>query len=115
MGCFVRLQYEYEYEYVYFVFSTSTFNTVFLLFQILCTFLQGLGEQKRTKYKINGTATTAIEESNPNLVYSYEYEYVKYCTTVYELPPRLLVFFILFGFAIQSIRVTRTVYEHCSL
>ena len=29
-------------------------------------FLQGLGEQKRTKYKINGTATTAIEKSNPN-------------------------------------------------
>ena len=28
--------------------------------------LQGLGEQKRTKYKINGTATTAIEKSNPN-------------------------------------------------
>ena len=24
-------------------------------------------EQKRTKYKINGTATTAIEKSNPNL------------------------------------------------
>ena len=23
--------------------------------------------QKRTKYKINGTATTAIEKSNPNL------------------------------------------------
>ena len=26
-----------------------------------------LEEQKRTKYKINGTATTAIEKSNPNL------------------------------------------------
>ena len=40
--------------------------------------LQGLGEQKRTKYKINGTATTAIEKSNPNrpaksrLPYSYQ-------------------------------------------
>ena len=30
-------------------------------------FLQDLEEQKRTKYKINGTATTAIEKSNPNL------------------------------------------------
>ena len=35
-------------------------------------------EQKRTKYKINGTATTAIEKSNPNrpaksrLPYSYQ-------------------------------------------
>ena len=42
------------------------------------TVLQGLGEQKRTKYKINGTATTAIEKSNPNrpaksrLPYSYQ-------------------------------------------
>ena len=41
-------------------------------------YLQGLGEQKRTKYKINGTATTAIEKSNPNrpaksrLPYSYQ-------------------------------------------
>ena len=37
-----------------------------------------MGEQKRTKYKINGTATTAIEKSNPNrpaksrLPYSYQ-------------------------------------------
>ena len=43
-----------------------------------CYCLQGLGEQKRTKYKINGTATTAIEKSNPNrpaksrLPYSYQ-------------------------------------------
>ena len=45
---------------------------------MLCIALQGLGEQKRTKYKINGTATTAIEKSNPNrpaksrLPYSYQ-------------------------------------------
>ena len=31
----------------------------------VCYFLQDLEEQKRTKYKINGTATTAIEKSNP--------------------------------------------------
>ena len=55
-------------------------------------YLQGLGEQKRTKYKINGTATTAIEKSNPNrpaksrLPYSYqeheqgEQKYTVYCT-----------------------------------
>ena len=40
--------------------------------------VQDLEEQKRTKYKINGTATTAIEKSNPNrpaksrLPYSYQ-------------------------------------------
>ena len=37
------------------------------------SFLQDLEEQKRTKYKINGTATTAIEKSTvfnlPYLIY----------------------------------------------
>ena len=42
---------------------------------LLYTFLQDLEEQKRTKYKINGTATTAIEKSNPNLQAKYSYEY----------------------------------------
>ena len=43
-----------------------------------CLLVQDLEEQKRTKYKINGTATTAIEKSNPNrpaksrLPYSYQ-------------------------------------------
>ena len=34
-------------------------------------YLQDLEEQKRTKYKINGTATTAIEKTNPNLRVPY--------------------------------------------
>ena len=34
--------------------------------RVLLLYLQDLEEQKRTKYKINGTATTAIEKSNPN-------------------------------------------------
>ena len=38
---------------------------------------QDLEEQKRTKYKINGTATTAIEKSNPNRPAKFlSYEYV---------------------------------------
>ena len=32
---------------------------------ILVRFLQVLEEQKRTKYNVNGTATTATEKSNP--------------------------------------------------
>ena len=40
----------------------------------MSTYLQDLEEQKRTKYKINGTATTAIEKSNPNYEYSYHYK-----------------------------------------
>ena len=50
-----------------------------LIALLVVLFLQDLEEQKRTKYKINGTATTAIEKSNPNLPaksrlpYSYPY------------------------------------------
>ena len=49
--------------------------------------LQDLEEQKRTKYKINGTATTAIEKSNPNrpaksrLPYSYQPPVPTSCTS----------------------------------
>ena len=55
--------------------------------------LQDLEEQKRTKYKINGTATTAIEKSNPNLQaksrlpYSYqEHELVPYRYSYCQIP-----------------------------
>ena len=75
-------------------------------------YLQDLEEQKRTKYKINGTATTAIEKSNPNLpaksmkfvtrtllvlvrvhvarVSSYGYEY-EYCTVIWWIFPLLFL------------------------
>ena len=43
-----------------------------VLVRVPLQYLQDLEEQKRTKYKINGTATTAIEKS---YLYSYEYEY----------------------------------------
>ena len=59
------------------VLLTNDDSRVRVLYRTII-FLQGLGEQKRTKYKINGTATTAIEKSNPNrpaksrLPYSYQ-------------------------------------------
>ena len=56
-------------------------------------FLQDLEEQKRTKYKINGTATiTAIEKSIPNrpaksrLPYSYQ-EYNIFYYKIFALTP----------------------------
>ena len=45
--------------------DTSTVQYTAVQYCTVCR-LQGLEEQKRTKYKISGKATTAIEKSNPN-------------------------------------------------
>ena len=42
-------------------------KVLYLFLSLPLQSLQDLEEQKRTKFKINGTATTAIEKSNPNL------------------------------------------------
>ena len=54
------------YDYRYDVFSRPPKYEYSYSYEYIKYLCQDLEEQKRTKYKINGTATTDIEKSNPN-------------------------------------------------